>query len=231
MADTRASFEDRRRFVTGAASFALLLPVVGPLAGGCRAAATDVQTRPKGPVGGGCEGCEAIHAGMPERPSWRTRIAPEGEPGEAMEIGGAVYRTDAKTPAPDVILYVYHTDAEGIYPPAPGASGSARNHGRLRGWMKTGADGAYRFVTIRPASYPGRRFPAHVHAIVKEPDLNEYWIDDFHFDDDPLLTEAERAGAPKRGGSGVIRLEKREGVWVGRRDIVLGLNVPGYHGE
>ena len=166
---------------------------------------------------------------MPSSLAPRTTIAAASEPGERMEISGVIYRRDGKTPAPGVILYVYHTDATGHYTPAPDASGSARRHGHLRGWMKTGADGAYAFSTIRPVAYPGRAIPAHVHPLVKEPDLNEYYLDEYRFDDDPLLTPAERAHAENRGGSGLVRLTKSPaGVWTGRRDIVLGLNVPDY---
>jgi protocatechuate 3,4-dioxygenase beta subunit len=180
-------------------------------------------------VGGYCEGCEAIYEGMPAQLNWETRIAPATESGEPLEASGVIYQPDGKTPAPGIILYAYHTDANGIYPRAPNATGEARRHGRLRGWIKTNAGGEYKFNTIRPASYPGRNIPAHIHLILKEPDKNEYYIDDFEFDDDPLLTAQERARRRKGGGSGVVRLTKNSGgVWLARRDITLGLNVQNY---
>ena len=86
----------------------------------------------------------------------------------------------------------------------------------------------YRFRSIRPAAYPRQDIPAHVHVVVKEPTRNEYYLDDFEFNDDPLLTAAKRAAHGQRGGSGVVRLEKKNGVWTGRRDIVLGRNIPNY---
>jgi hypothetical protein len=50
-----------------------------------------------------------------------------------------------------------------------------------------------------------------------------------NFDDDPLLTKGERAKEERRGGSGIIKLTKNQnGVWIGRRDIVLGHNIPNY---
>ena len=186
------------------------------------------RTPPARVVGGGCDACEGIYEGMPERPDWRTTIASASEPGERLEMSGRVLRPDGKTPAPGVILYVYHTDATGHYTPAPGSTGDARRHGRLRGWMRTGASGEYEFKTIRPAPYPSRDNPAHIHPIVKEPDKNEYYIDEYVFDDDPLLTPERRAGLENRGGSGVVRLTRSGGAWVGRRDITLGLNIPDY---
>src|SRR5215211_6191346 len=71
-------------------------------------------------VGGGCDGCELMFEGMPRALDWRTAIAGSGEAGEPLEMRGVIYRSDGKTPAPGVILYVYHTDAKGYYSPAPG---------------------------------------------------------------------------------------------------------------
>lgn len=185
------------------------------------------QNRPL--VGGGCEGCEGLFEEMPKQLSWETTIHKPGEAGEALEISGTIFKTDGKTPAPNVILYVYQTDARGIYEPAPGATGWVKRHGHLRGWMKTDARGQYKFHTIKPAAYPGRRDPAHIHPTIKEPDKNEYYIDEYRFADDPLLTPQARAREEKRGGSGILKLSKNSaGVWVGRRNIVLGQNIPNY---
>jgi protocatechuate 3,4-dioxygenase beta subunit len=127
-----------------------------------------------------------------------------------------------------VILYVYHTDAKGLYSPAPKQT-QAKRHGHLRGWVKTDADGRYEFKTIRPASYPNSQNPQHIHPSIKEPGTTLYWIDEFLFDDDPVLSEREKSNQEKRGGSGIISLKKNEkGVWVGKRDIVLGMNIPNY---
>lgn len=180
-------------------------------------------------VGGGCEGCEGMFEGMPKQLAAETTVPAPGEPGEPLEISGTIFKADGRTPAPGVILYVYHTDARGLYEPAPGATGWTKRHGHLRGWMKTDARGQYKFQTIKPAPYPGRTIPAHIHPTIKEPDKNEYYLDEYRFGDDPLLTAQERAREEKRGGSGIIKLTKNsQGVWVGRRDIVLGQNIPNY---
>jgi protocatechuate 3,4-dioxygenase beta subunit len=234
MTKPEVAIERRRAFLKDASLFAVAFPATLLSSRVCRAngdatlpsqAAPSVEKR----VGGGCETCEAIYDGQPAKLDWQTSIAPAGEPGEPMEIGGHIFRADGKTAAAGVVLYVYHTDAAGLYSPSPEQTGSARRHGHLRGWMRTNERGEYRFTSIRPAAYPGRRIPQHVHPIVKEPGKSEYWIDEYRFDDDPLLTPEERAHAENRGGSGLVRLEKNgAGVWVGRRDIVLGLNVPDY---
>lgn len=188
-------------------------------------------------VGGGCEGCEGLFEGLPRVLDWQTTIAPQGgtaqqvsTPGEALELRGVIYRKDGVTPAPGVILYVYHTNAQGYYASKSASAGVwARRHGDWRGWMKTNAKGEYRFRTIKPAPYPNARIPAHIHPTIKEDGINEYYIDEFEFDDDPMLTTSERAKRPKRGGSGIITLTKgTDGVWHGKRDIVLGRNIPNY---
>lgn len=180
-------------------------------------------------VGDGCEGCELIYEGMPDDMSWETVIASPSEPGERMEINGIVYGSDGTTPAPDIILYLYHTDAEGYYSPSPDSTSGRTRHGHLRGWMKTNRGGEYRFSTIRPAPYPNGIDPAHIHAIIREPGRSEYYIDDYLFEDDPLLTSENRSRHSNRGGTGIVQLTKgSDGVWRGKRDIILGLNVPGY---
>lgn len=179
-------------------------------------------------VVGSCEDCDLMFAGMPSKLSWQTTIAGPDEPGEPMIISGTIYRKDGKTPAAGVILYVYHTDNKGLYSPAP-KQHEAKRHGHLRGWIKTDAQGRYEFKTIRPASYPNSRNPQHIHPIIKEEGIAAYWIDEFLFADDPVLTENEKNHQQKRGGSGIISLTKNDnGIWIGKRDIILGMNIPNY---
>ncbi len=186
-------------------------------------------------VGGGCEGCELYTEGMPKKLSWQTTMA-HNEKGIKIHISGIIFKKDGKTPAPNVILYIYHTDNDGLYSAAPSQT-LAKRHGRLRGWMKTDSLGRYAFTTIRPASYPNTKFLAHIHPTIKEPNKNEYYIDDFVFSDDPFLTAAEKKKMPNRGGNGIVTLTQNtvlasrfvgEGVWTGQRNLVLGMNIPNY---
>ena len=95
--------------------------------------------------------------------------------------------------------------------------------------MRTDAQGEYQFRTVKPAAYPNGSTAAHIHPIIKEPDKNEYYIDAYLFDDDPLLTTEKRAKLEDRGGSGIVKLARdKNGIWRARRDIILGLNVPNY---
>lgn len=185
------------------------------------------QTKTKKIVGGGCEGCELYTEGMPANLSWQTTIA-QKEVGDKLQISGTIYKKDGKTPVAEVIMYFYHTDSDGLYKATPKQK-IAKRHGRLRGWIKTDDRGRYLFNTIRPATYPKTEFLAHIHPTIKEPYINEYYIDDFVFEDDPHMNDKNKASMQNRGGNGIVKLVKNtEGVWVGKRDIILGLNIPNY---
>jgi len=179
-------------------------------------------------VGLPCEGCTSVFDGMPDEMRSAVRIAPENEPGEAMVIVGVV-RDATGRPVEGVVVYAYHTNADGVYPSGNGArTDEAQRHGRFRAWARSDADGRYRFETIRPGSYPNTSAPQHVHMHIIEPGRCTYYIDDLHFDDDPNLTAAERR-RPGRGGSGIATPARDEsGAWIVTRDIVLGERVPGY---
>lgn len=222
------SHESRRQFMKRASLFAVVVPPLCAVNNSCQAQTNQRPGTSPPLVGGGCDGCEGMYEGMPSQLSWQTALVAASEPGEKLEISGLIYQADGTTPAPNIILYLYQTDATGYYTPAPQTTGLTRRHGHLRGWLKTNARGEYKFTTIKPAPYPNRDIPAHIHPTVKEPDKNEYYIDDFEFDEDPLLTRAQRAKRLNRGGSGIIQLSRNGGVWSGRRNIILGRHIPNY---
>ncbi|QBA64033.1 intradiol ring-cleavage dioxygenase [Muriicola soli] len=179
-------------------------------------------------VGGPCEGCEAIYE-YGNRQLTPTDTLPDFFKTEPkLKISGIVYKSDGKTPASDVILYVYQTNREGIYPKKGNEKGWARRDGYIRGWVKTGKNGQYTFYTFRPASYPNRSEPEHIHITLKEQGINEYYIDAFVFDDDTLLTAERRTALTNRGGSGIVRPVLQNGIYTADRDIILGLNIPDY---
>jgi len=181
-------------------------------------------------VGGNCEGCEAIYESrLPFKNLQPTDTLPDFfKPGPKIVISGTIYKADGHTPAKDVVLYIYHTDQSGKYTPGKNAAGWERRHGALRGWIKTDQNGFYRFYTLVPASYPNSRNPKHIHPVIKESGINEYYIDEFLFADDPLLPADEQSKLNPRGGNGVLKTYVKNGVLHATRDIILGLNIPGY---
>ncbi len=178
-------------------------------------------------VGGLCEGCEAIfeYGNKNLNPVDTLPLFEETEP--KLKITGMVYQKNGKTPAEDVILYIYHTNREGVYQKKGDEKGWARRHGFIRGWIKTDSTGKYTFYTFRPATYPERFEPEHIHLTVKEPDKNEYYLDDFVFEDDPLLKTGNRTFR-NRGGSGIMKPVLKDGILHVQRDIILGHNIPNY---
>ncbi|MDU8887095.1 intradiol ring-cleavage dioxygenase [Yeosuana sp. MJ-SS3] len=179
-------------------------------------------------IGGPCEGCEAIYEYGNKRLQNVDTLPDFNNSNNKIKISGTVYEIDGKTPAKDVIIYIYHTNEKGIYPSTNRSKGWERRHGYLRGWIKTNANGNYTFYTLRPASYHNTTISQHMHVTVKETDKNEYYIDDFHFEDDPNLPERMRKRENPRGGSGVVTLEKNGNISEAHRDIILGLNIPDY---
>lgn len=194
----------------------------------CTARDDSAQKHQAKKVGGPCEGCEAIYEYRNIELSPTDTLSGFAEADHKLKLSGIVYHNDGTTPAKDVIIYIYHTNAEGIYPKRGDETGWGKRHGYIRGWVITDAEGRYTFYTSRPGSYPNSSEPQHIHIIVKEPDVNEYYLDDFLFDDDPKLTKSIRSNRNNRGGNGLVKPLNADGILVVNRDIVLGYNIPEY---
>ena len=156
------------------------------------------------------------------------RVAATDEPGEPLHITGTIYNPDAVTPARDVVLFLYHTDALGHYnqPNSP-------FNPRIYGWVKSDANGRYGFVTIKPAPYPELNTPAHIHVHIFGPGYPEYWVDDYWFEGDPLITPRQLTMLTGRSGfQNIVRLTRDgDGVLCGTRNFALqhGFSAGGCH--
>ena len=189
------------------------------------------NTIKKGVVGGPFENGEFMYFGIPENINSIDTSAAWNLEGQKLLVRGKITKIDGKTPAPDVILYYYQTDTKGYYSDKENLDPRVRRHGYIRGWVKSDVEGNYAIYTVRPAPYPNLEEPAHIHIAVKEPDIDkEYYLDALVFDDDPLLTTAKRKALTNRGGSGVLRPFKQEGLQIAAHNVILGLNIPNYPG-
>ncbi|MES2754138.1 MAG: intradiol ring-cleavage dioxygenase [Pseudomonadota bacterium] len=169
-----------------------------------------------------CEGCEAAL----ERPlaslTSRVQLAGPDEPGQRMILTGRVMTADGARPAPNVVVYAHHTNAAGLYAGGQRGTEWSMRHGKLRGWAKTGADGVYVFMTIKPAPYPSQTMPAHVHLYIAELGRRPYYIDDVVFAGEFGVTPAYRARQELRAGSGIVTLGRaRNTMLLARRDFRL----------
>ena len=132
-------------------------------------------------VGGPCEGCEAVLEYGDRQPDAVDTLPDFTQEGMKIKVSGTIYKEDGKTPAKNVILYVYHTDQDGLYATRGDETGWGKKHGYIRGWMKTGADGKYTFYTLKPAPYPSQTLPAHIHPMILEPGGKYYYLESYHF--------------------------------------------------
>ena len=209
----------RRDFLKNAGLSAAALPLLLNCSGFAQASdekASILERLRKNAQGRGAEGMGAID--VPDTVSWRTAFPITADDGEPMMISGTVYRPDGKTPAPNTLIYFYHTDKYGIY-----GRGDQPKHGRFRGWMLTDAKGRYEFSSIRPASYPNSTQSQHVHMTVTGLESREDWIDSILFEGDKFLTAREREASGRRGGfNPIVTLAKgKDGLMRATRDIQM----------
>lgn len=180
-------------------------------------------------VGGPFENREFTFIGMPKHIQSVDTSAGWNQDGQKLLITGTIFQRDGVTPAPNVILYYYHTDVNGLYADKADLDRRVVRHGYIRGWVKSDENGHYSIYTVRPASYPNSKEPAHIHPAIVEAGIeNPYYIDEFVFDDDVFLTSDKRKKAENRGGSGVLRVLEKGDLQIAEHNIILGLNVPDY---
>jgi hypothetical protein len=124
------------------------------------------------------------------RESSQTLVDPK-EPGEPLVVSGLVRGPDG-APVAGALVYVFHTDARGLY----SEGGMDESSPRLFAFLKTDAQGRYEYRTIRPGHYPDQDEPVeqHVHLVVSAPGFRER-TSRLSFRDDPFW-ERHRKNPP-----------------------------------
>jgi protocatechuate 3,4-dioxygenase beta subunit len=117
----------------------------------------------------------------------------DGEPlGERIVVSGRVLGSDGR-PVPGTLVEVWQANAAGRYrhqndrhpaPLDPNFTGAGR--------CVTGADGRYRFVTVKPGAYPWQNHPnawrpAHIHLSVFGRAFTDRLVTQMYFPGDPLF--------------------------------------------
>ncbi|MCB9555792.1 MAG: hypothetical protein H6707_06775 [Deltaproteobacteria bacterium] len=152
---------------------------------------------------------------------FRAALAQAAEPGRPIEIAGQVFTGDCRTPLSGAVLDIWQADAQGNYH-------DAQQNYRLRGQIKTDAQGRYSFSSIWPGRYPeaGSYRPAHIHMIVSMP-AHAPLTTQMYFAGDPFLGQKDpcfpgcRSADPARIVTMTSQVQAGRTVETGTFDIVL----------
>jgi protocatechuate 3,4-dioxygenase, beta subunit len=123
-----------------------------------------------------------------------TRHHPDEPQGQRILVHGRIL-DDQGRPVPETLVEIWQANAAGRYahevdqhpaPLDPNFTGAGR--------CITDADGAYRFVTVKPGAYPWRNHPnawrpAHVHFSLLGEAFAQRLVTQMHFPDDPLFSQ------------------------------------------
>lgn len=125
-------------------------------------------------AGAGCPATEENPAGpfhLPGAP-FRSKLAPDSQPGERLAISGRVLAGPGCTPLAGAVVDVWHASAAGYYYGLEASRPLKPEEYLLRGRIRTGGDGRYSFDTILPGNYRVNEEwvrPRHIHYIVSHP--------------------------------------------------------------
>ena len=120
---------------------------------------------------------------------YRTKLNTANEPGTPLVIQGKVTDQNGK-PLAGAIVDVWQADDDGHYDNDDEAHPPSPNTFKLRGQMKTDANGGYAFESIVPGRYdmePGKKRPSHIHYIVSQPGFVPLTTQ-LYFKGDPYLS-------------------------------------------
>ncbi|MBU2951095.1 hypothetical protein KO493_10350 [Tamlana agarivorans] len=140
-----------------------------------------------------------------------------------LKITGTIYESDGATLAKNVILFIEQSDEHGNFQLR---RYNKKRYVEHRGWVRTNDKGEYTLYTFIPGSSMYGNDPKQIHPILKEPNKAPYKIEPFLFDDDPRLTDKCRELVEQTNPRRILKLDRKEGVYVTTRDIILGEEIP-----
>ena len=136
-----------------------------------------------------------------------------------LKLTGTIYKSDGITPASDVVLFIEQPNENGDFELRKTGDKRYVFH---RSWVKTDADGNYTIHTFVPGNDRRYNQLQQIFPIVKEPSKQEYKLETFLFDEDPLLTKRCRKRIKKKSDvTRILKLKKEDGILVAQRDIIL----------
>lgn len=172
---------DRRNFIGGAAWMAFSMSVFG-----------SVVKKSDGSFGGNCQTTKDILGPFyrPDAPI-RKDLTYSGLKGTIVNLRGKVFSEDCSTPLKNVLVEIWHCNAEGQYD-----NESKEFNQRARAY--TDETGNYSFKTILPGKYlNGELFrPSHIHFRVSSEQTKEL-VSQIYFRGDPDIAKDPWASIPK----------------------------------
>ena len=117
------------------------------------------QTPPSGtaaPASADPPACDCCVFDKRHPTTWQARIAPDTAQGQPMRISGTVYESDGKTPARNVLMYFYHTNAQGRYAKL---GTEPRLQSCLVAWLQPGVAKDQRKGAVSANHHPARPIP------------------------------------------------------------------------
>lgn len=151
---------------------------------------------------------------LPTRPSTIT-LAALDEPGKRLVLHGRVVNQETRDPVSNVLIYLYHADANGEYQPTDSAEESTA---RLSGELATDANGRFSVYTIVPREYdhPGNKH-IHLHSVSANCYKPTGGVILFEFD----VSDEIRQWAIETGFGTIIKTEVCEGTRIGELVIEM----------
>jgi protocatechuate 3,4-dioxygenase, beta subunit len=135
-------------------------------------------------------------------PAGKISIVTPSEPGKRIRITGVIVDHNQR-PMMNILFYFYHTMHDGLYAVNKKEPGKAfqgqQSVAKLFGYIRTDGDGKFEINTIKPAGYPGEKFPSHVHIEIYDSTGKIRLGTEFQFADDPRLDKATRENSVRYG--------------------------------
>lgn len=140
-----------------------------------------------------------------------------------LKLTGIIYKSDGFTPAKDVILFIEQPNEDGDFDLRQ--TGDAR-YVFHRSWVKTDANGRYTIFTFVPGNDRRYNQLQQIFPIIKAPFQQEYQLEPFLFDNDPLLTKRCRKQIVKKSNTmRILKLKEVNGILISEKDIILNSDV------
>lgn len=146
-------------------------------------------------------------------------IVTQDEPGKKLIIKGKVLLADG-SPVAGARIWVFQTDADGYYKKSGNEQDLGWREARISEVFAAGPEGEFQIHTIRPAGYPDRPSPEHIHFRISTPQIEEQEHTIF-FTDDERVTDYFRGSIQRDDRLYLVDLKMNDQLLVGEFNLVF----------